>query len=86
MNNLLRDGFKVYRITEEVTISGEAMPTGTFYIPDKTRVENTLRAKAKELHLKSYSLEEAPVFEKQEIKPMKVAMYQRYWGGNMDEG
>ncbi len=86
VNNLLRDGFKVYRITEEVTIGGETLPMGAFYIPNKKRVENALGSKAKELHLKAYSLEEAPIFEKQEIKPLKVAMYQRYWGGNMDEG
>jgi hypothetical protein len=85
-NSLLKDKIKVYRVVEEATVGGETMPVGAFYIPDKKGTKAALEAQIKELHINVYSLEAAPGFEIREVQPLKVAIYQRYWGGNMDEG
>ena len=85
-NSLLKGEIKVYRVVEEATVGGETMPVGAFYIPDKKGAKDALEAQIKEVYLKVYSLEAAPGFERREVQPLKVAMYQRYWGGNMDEG
>jgi hypothetical protein len=83
VNRLLKDGVKVSRSTQAVETSELYLPPGTFIVRKvKTSV---LEALAEELHLEFHALEE-DMEETVTLKPPRVGMYQRYWGGNMDEG
>lgn len=71
VNLLLKEGFKVYRI--------EACPWKDFYVEgDITAVLE----KAPTVH----RLVDKAFDDMIEVKPLKVAMYQRYYMGNADEG
>ena len=84
VNLLAAEGIDVERVTEPFVAGGESYPAGMFYVP-ATKLE-TVRAVAEKTGLAFASLDAAPVFDSVPVKPLKVAMYQRYWGGNMDEG
>lgn len=86
VNRLLKKGVKVYRADEKVESSETAFPRGAFYIPKQERIAQALREEAESLHLTFHPLERAPEFEKHEVKQLRIAMYQRYYGGNIDEG
>lgn len=86
LNLLSKTGVEAHRVHEAVTLGEEILPPGAFYIPKKKGVESKLGKVAYETHLRFHGLEEEPWFNHVPVKPLKVAMYQRYWGGNMDEG
>ncbi|MFB0543704.1 MAG: peptidase M14 family protein, partial [Candidatus Bathyarchaeia archaeon] len=86
VNRILKKGFKVFRADEEVKVGETTYPRGAFIIPQQEGIADVLREEAGELHLTFHALSSAPEFEKHEVKPLRVAMYQRYYGGNMDEG
>lgn len=71
VNLLLQKGFKVYRI--------EACPWKDFY------VEGDITEVLKEAPT-AHRLVDKAFDELTEVKPLKVAMYQRYYLGNADEG
>jgi hypothetical protein len=74
VNLLLKEGFKVYRIN--------TCPWHDFYVEaDEAKMNSIL----KEAPTKIRQVDKA--FDSmEEIKPAKVAMYQRYYMGNADEG
>jgi len=86
VNRLLKKGIKVFRAEEDVKNSGVFFPKGSFYIPPQEGVAEALREAADELHLTFYSFDSTREFKKYEGKPLRIGMYQRYYGGNMDEG
>ena len=86
VNRLHKKGFKVRRADEPVKVCGVEYPKGTFYLPPQEGLEDHLASVAKDLHLCIETVDSEPSFSKHELKPMRVAMYQRYYGGNMDEG
>jgi hypothetical protein len=83
VNRLLADGAEVSRTTCALECDDRCLPPGTFIV--KGAKKASLERLAKELHLVFHPLEEAPS-ETVEVKAPRVGMYQRYWGGNMDEG
>jgi len=86
VNLLVKKGVEVHRVHEAVDLGEETLPPGAFYIPKKRGVEPKLRKVAEETHTRFHGLEEEPGFSHGPVKPLRIAMYQRYWGGNMDEG
>lgn len=86
VNGLLKRGLKVHRVEEEVDIDGETLPKGAFYIQDQKGIAEAIEAQAETHKLEFHALENAPKFRIHELKPQRIAMYQRYYGGNMDEG
>ena len=86
VNRLLKKGIKIYRTDEEVKNREKTFPRGTFYIPENKGVPEALRDEARDLHLTFYPLESTPEFKKHEFKQRRIAMYQRYYAGNMQEG
>ncbi len=62
------------------------MPAGAFYVEHTEAAASRLKALSAEsavpFHPVAY-LADAP---RHVVKPLRVGMYQRYWGGNMDEG
>jgi len=85
-NRFLKKGLRVYRVEEDVKVEGLIFPRGSFYVPVQENVVEALEQETKRLHLAFHTLDSAPDFEKREIKPLRIAVYQRYYGGNMDEG
>jgi len=86
VNDLLKEGIKVCRADEEVRSGGAAYPRGAFYVPEQEGAAEALGKEAGALHLTLHPLEEAPEFERHEVRSLRIAMYQRYYGGNTDEG
>jgi hypothetical protein len=86
VNQLLKKGVKVFRADEDVKNGGRLFPAGSFYIPSAEEVSEALKEVASELHLTLYALDSAKELAKHEVKPLKIGMYQRYYGGNIDEG
>ena len=85
VNALQKAGVLVHRVTEDIEIRGVKLPAGAFYMPAQG-MDRTLKRVATETHLRFIGLEEEPRFKHTPVKPLRVAMYQRYWGGNLDEG
>ncbi|MEM0103804.1 MAG: M14 family metallopeptidase [Candidatus Methanomethylicia archaeon] len=87
VNVLLASGFKVYRVLKDVNVSsGIILPVGSFYIPVQENVWDKLNEVSKEFHIPVYSLTSELNVDIVEIKPARIGIYQRYYGGNMDEG
>lgn len=83
---LLRKGYSVSRVREKLEIEEKTFQPGAFYIEHREGVKNELSKIAENLHLIFYPLKKGLSHEMVKLKPPKIAMYQRYLGGNMDEG
>ncbi len=84
VNRILRKGLDVHRLVEPVITEEGRFGKGSFYIPNKDNLENELGKLARRLHLRFYASPE--MVESKQVKMLRVGMYQRYWGGNADEG
>jgi len=83
VNRLLAVGAKVWRAPGTVETDETHLPPGSFIIKE---VElEFLEGLAEELHLTLHSLS-GEIEEKRPLRRPRVGMYQRYWGGNIDEG
>ncbi len=83
VNRLLAIGAKVWRVTGAIETGGLSFPPGSFLVQE---VEHGfLKGLAEEVHLLFHPLSE-DVEEKQPVRQPRLGMYQRYWGGNIDEG
>ena len=82
VNRLLASGAEIVRTAEPLSVGGRGLPAGAFVVGgiDQARAEGIVR----DTGAAGYRLEE-PV-EGKPLKPPRIAMYQRYWGGNMPEG
>lgn len=84
VNLLHKKGLKVFRALEEVEVEDEVYPEGAFYVPDS---DEAVLAEISETSMMNFlGLKKEPDFNYIEIKPLRIAVYQRYWGGNTDEG
>lgn len=81
VNSLLNKNLKVYRVLEAV---GE-LPVGAFYIPPQEGLEKELAELAERQHI-VFQAADSTDFEKKPVKPLRIGLYRRYWGGNMQEG
>ena len=81
VNNLLKSSVIVYRALEPV---GD-IPKGAFYIPYQKDNEEKLRKEAEKYHVIFYNIESTN-FNTQKLQSQRIGVYQRYRGGNMDEG
>lgn len=81
VNSLISDGYKVHRIIQD----GE-VPRGTFYIPSEEGLKTELKSIAEKHHLWFEGKNSKPSQQMGELKRKRVAIYQRYYGGNIDEG
>lgn len=82
VNRLLASGAEIVRTAEPLSVGGRGLPPGAFVVGgiDQAQAEDIVR----DTGAAGYRLEE-PV-EGESLKPPRIAMYQRYWGGNMPEG
>jgi len=82
VNRLLQGGADVSRTGCEVTCGDVCLPPGTFIVKAK---KADLAKVAKDLKLAFHAVD-GDVGESTPVKAPRLGMYQRYWGGNMDEG
>jgi hypothetical protein len=86
VNSLLKRGFKIFRIDEEIYIDEKTYPIGGFYIPTQEGIFSALKEEANNFNLTFCSLNTDIALKTHEVRPLKTAIYQRYYGGNIDEG
>ena len=84
VNRLLRRGYAVQRISEAVEVNGKTMGPGSFYIPKAEGIEAEIDKLSKRCHVQFVTAPAA--LKAKTIKMLRVGMYQRYYGGNADEG
>lgn len=85
LNLLQNKGLKVYRINSSVYVNKELWPAGSFYVEcnhsiacEVANLADVSFIKANDIQLQDY--------HKTELKELKIGLFQRYWGGNTDEG
>jgi hypothetical protein len=83
VNRLLSEEIPVWRASNAVEIDGGQLPPGTFVIGQTD--SKTLAQLADEMHLVFHGLRNE-VAEKRRTPQNRIGVYQRYYGGNTDEG
>jgi len=83
---LLENKVIVSRFDETICINGEKLQPGAFLIHKKRGLTKILKEIAESHHLTFLALNEESDARSHELKSPRIAMYQRYGGGNMDEG
>jgi hypothetical protein len=83
VNRLLAEGAKISRAGCPVEVGGACLPRGAFVVRDAKI--GLLEKLAGELHIVFHPLEER-IEDTVTLGAPRIGMYQRYWGGNIDEG
>jgi len=81
VNALLKNGRQVYRVTQPV----QGLPAGAFYVPEVEGQVEELEQHAARHHLTFHAVK-SPDFERKPVRQLRIGLYKRYWGGNMQEG
>ena len=84
VNRLFDQGVQVTRLHEAVSVGNDEFPAGAFVAAAGS--EALLTEIAENCGVTFYALEGALETEQREVRRGRIGMYQRYWGGNMDEG
>ena len=84
LNQLFDQGVAVTRLNEMVSVGDEKFPAGAFVAAVKSK--NQLTELAQNSGVTFHALEDELEIEQHEVQRARIGMYQRYWGGNMDEG
>jgi hypothetical protein len=83
VNRLIKNGGAVYRLPNPP----QPWAPGTFWIPASGGVNSAaIQALAAEFGLPFTAVPAAPRGPLSQLRPLRVALYRRYAGGNMDEG
>ena len=81
---LMRKGAEVHRLQEKAETGVGVFEAGSFYVPRAEGLAGELDKLAKRHHVR---IEAAPqALKSRPVKMLRVGVYQRYWGGNADEG
>lgn len=80
VNLLLKAGIKVSRVDK----SSQGLRPGDFIVSRGSA--DVLKDVAEKTGVDFMALQKEPTLGTHEVKKMSIGMYQRYWGGNMDEG
>jgi hypothetical protein len=84
VNRLLRKDVIVHRLLEEVNTEMTTFEIGSFHIPKADGIESELLKVCKRCHIQFIA---APsMLKTKQVKILRVGIYQRYYGGNPDEG
>ena len=86
VNLLLASGFKVYRLTEPLNFNGVQLPVGSFFIPNQHGIISKLQEASGRFHVEFIRIDEELKAKLVELKLLRIGIYQRYYGGNIDEG
>ncbi|UCH02711.1 MAG: peptidase M14 family protein, partial [Candidatus Bathyarchaeota archaeon] len=83
-NMLLSKGITVQRIDEALQVDEHWFPSGSFIV--SANAETVLNKIAREHGIIFYALEQGVDVAVYEVDQSRIAMYQRFYGGNVDEG
>lgn len=83
VNRLLASGAIISRSSKEIEFNGCCFPKGSFIIEGITSTE--IMNLIGNLNISLYPLNERDDGKKP-LKQLRIGVYQRYWGGNIDEG
>jgi hypothetical protein len=84
VNRLLRKDYKVHRIKKKFEVNGAIFNRGSFFIPENDGVSDEVGKLSKKHHI---SFVAAPKeLDSEQVKMLRIGIYQRYYGGNYDEG
>ena len=86
VNRLLAAGAKVWRTECCIETQGSCLPAGTFFVEAAGIDTAMLQKTAACTGVDFTAAKEKPGICTKPVTQLRVAMYQRYWGGNMDEG
>ena len=84
LNRLFDQGVEVTRLHDKVVVGDEKFRAGAFV--DAAGSEDLLTEITQDCGVTFYALEGKLESEQHECRRARIGMYQRYWGGNMDEG
>lgn len=82
VNRLLAQGAKVWRLDAPVL----DLPHGAFFVKHFPEIPGILGEIRQDLGVPFCPVTSVPDVPRREVTKLRVGMYQRYWGGNMDEG
>jgi zinc carboxypeptidase len=85
-NRLLSSQGDVYWLREAFEQGGEQYAPGTVWIPGGTTTASAIGELANEFGLPFRAVASAPAGPKYKLQKLRLGMYRRYQGGNMDEG
>ncbi len=83
VNMLLREDVPIKRVTETLMAGDHELPAGCFIV--EPGYEEKMRPVAEECGVNFHALVEMDA-EMEPVKQLRVGMYDRFWGGNMDTG
>jgi hypothetical protein len=84
VTKLMRKGTDVHRLQEKAETDAGVFEAGSFYVPRAEGLSGEMDKLAKRHHVR---IEAAPpALKSRPVKMLRVGVYQRYWGGNADEG
>jgi len=84
VNQLLAQDIQVIRIDEAVEVGNTQFPPGAFVVPAESK--EVLEGFTRNSGVTFYALEQELSVPRHEVQQLRIGMYQRYHGGNMDEG
>ncbi len=84
INRLLRRGVEVRRLTAPITIGGKTYAPGSWHVVGED-ARDELEKLSRRYHLVFYAAPTGNLAERP-TKPLKIGVYQRFYGGNTDEG
>jgi len=84
VNRLMRKDIVVHRVLESLKVEEKTYPAGSFYIPKQEGIESELDKVSKRCHI--VFTPAPPALKSKAVKMQKIGVYQRYYGGNADEG
>lgn len=85
VNKLLKDGHKVHRFTENVSVDGRSFAPGAFYVESSTGVEQILDTASRKYGIHIFGVEDRPDLQSMDLKKPQIGIYHS-WTGSMDEG
>ena len=84
VNQLLARDLQVIRVDETIEVGDTQFPPGAFVAPAESK--EVLEGFTSDSGITFYTLEQELSGRWHEVQKLRVGMYQRYHGGNMDEG
>jgi len=89
VNKLLTSGIRVWRFRVSIELGGVSLPPGAFYVEDSDKAFDILKHVSAELGVQPIGVSEdllSIYWDHYEVKHLRIGIYQRYYGGNMEEG
>ncbi len=84
VNRLLKRGVEVRRLTEPVTVGGKKYPAGSWHVVGAD-AKDELEKLSRLFHL-VFDAAPGGTLTERPTRQLKIGIYQRYYGGNTDEG